>query len=123
MLISNRLIWKAPTIALATLALALTGYFLIGTTFALNNDALPVAADTLRHENRAWHILAQATSNAPSATTPTDPVPTHIIEQYKVYVTDLGNVGAQLATTQTFYLTIISALIAVLTFKDAIRPI
>ena len=51
------------------------------------------------------------------------PVPTHIVEQYKVYATDLGNVRAQSATTQTFYLTIISALIAVLTFKDAIRPI
>jgi hypothetical protein len=123
MLISNKLIWKAPTIALTILALALTGYFLVETTFALNNDALPIAADSPRHENSAWHILAQATSNAPSAAAPTDSVPNHVIEQYKAYITDLGNVGAQLAMTQTFYLTIISALIAVLAFKDAIRPI
>lgn len=117
--ISNRLIWMAHTIAL-TLALALAGALLMGTSFALDKGALPLAADALGHGDSAQLILAQATS---SATAPTDPVPNGIIEQYKAYVADLGNVGAQLATTQTFFLTIVSALIAVLAFKETVRPI
>ena len=50
-------------------------------------------------------------------------VPQHIIEQYKIYVTDLGTYESQLAATQTVYLTLIGALISVLAFKEAIRPI
>jgi len=36
---------------------------------------------------------------------------------------DLGTVGTAFAMTQTFYLTIVSALIGVLAFKEPIRPI
>jgi hypothetical protein len=50
-------------------------------------------------------------------------VPEHIIEQYKIYVTDLGVIGSQFGTTQTFFLAIVSALIAVFAFKETIRPI
>jgi nitrogen fixation-related uncharacterized protein len=123
MLVAKRLIWKAPIIALTALTLALASYFLAETTFALNSDGLPFATVSLHHQNNAQHILAQATSNAPLRTAPTDAVPNHIIEQYKAYITDLASVGTQVATTQTFYLTIVSALIAVLAFKETIRPI
>jgi hypothetical protein len=123
MLISERLIRIAPIIAVATLALALAGYFLTGAGFALNRDAMSVDASSLRHEDNARYVVAQPTSNAPPATAPADAVPIHIIEQYKIYVTDLGNAAAQLGTTQSFYLTIVSALVAVLAFKETIRPI
>jgi hypothetical protein len=44
-----------------------------------------------------------------------------IVEQYKAYVADVGNIGSRYATAQTFYLSVVSALIAVVAFagKDA----
>jgi hypothetical protein len=44
-----------------------------------------------------------------------------VVEQYKAYVVDLGNIGSRYATTQTFYLSVVSGLIAVVAFagKDA----
>jgi hypothetical protein len=45
-------------------------------------------------------------------------VPTHIIEQYKAFLTDLGNIGSRFGTVQVFYLTIVAALIGVLSLKD-----
>ena len=44
--------------------------------------------------------------------------PDHIIEQYKIYLTDLGQVGAQFALAQTFFLTMITALVALFAFKE-----
>ncbi|MBV8840704.1 MAG: hypothetical protein JO000_29555 [Alphaproteobacteria bacterium] len=49
--------------------------------------------------------------------------PKSIVEQYKAYVADLAAFGAQHASVQTFYLTIISALIAALAFAERGRPI
>src|SRR4051794_4918370 len=49
--------------------------------------------------------------------------PDHVVEQYKAYVTDLASVGAQFSTTQTFYLTIISALIAILAVKERLQTV
>jgi hypothetical protein len=46
-----------------------------------------------------------------------------IVEQYKAYVSDLGALGAQFGTTQTFYLTVVSGLLALLALKEAGRPI
>jgi hypothetical protein len=47
--------------------------------------------------------------------------PQHIVEQYKAYIGDLDSVGMRYSMTQTFYLTIVAALIAVLSFKDSDR--
>src|SRR5580698_6461623 len=41
-----------------------------------------------------------------------------IVEQYKAYVTDLGAVGAQFGSVQTFYLSVVSGLLALLAFKE-----
>jgi hypothetical protein len=41
-----------------------------------------------------------------------------IAEQYKVYVGDLGNVGSRYATAQAFYLSVVSALLAILAIKE-----
>jgi hypothetical protein len=108
------------TIALMILVVTLASALLVGTTFALNKGALPGVSHSLCHGDSARLIPAQAPQSGPS---PTDSVPNHILEQYKAYLTDLGAVGSQFATTQAFYLTIISALIAVLAFKETIRPI
>jgi hypothetical protein len=57
------------------------------------------------------------------STTAQTPVPSHIVEQYKAYLTDLGNLGSRFATGQALYLTIITALIGVLSIKDTARPL
>ena len=46
-----------------------------------------------------------------------------IVEQDKAYLADIGNIGSRYASTQTFYVTIISALIAAFSFKEMNRPI
>jgi amino acid transporter len=38
------------------------------------------------------------------------------LEQYKSYVIDLGNIGARYATTNGFYLSVVSALLGILAF-------
>jgi hypothetical protein len=49
------------------------------------------------------------------------PVPDTLIEQYKAYVADVGNIGSRYTTAQSFYLSVVSALIGVVAFfaKDA----
>ena len=37
-----------------------------------------------------------------------------LLEQYKAYLTDLGNVGTRYATANGFYVSIVSALLAIL---------
>jgi hypothetical protein len=46
--------------------------------------------------------------------------PQTLLDQYKSYIADVGNIGSRYATAQTFYLSVVSALIAVvsLTVKD-----
>ena len=61
--------------------------------------------------------------STPSSASPKESVPKHLIEQYKAYVADLGSLGSQAATTFSFYLTIVSGLIAVVALKKANRPI
>lgn len=64
-----------------------------------------------------------AAPGTPASAAPKETVPKHLVEQYKAYVADLGSVGSQAATTFSFYLTIISGLIAVVALKKANRPI
>jgi hypothetical protein len=49
------------------------------------------------------------------------PVDDHIVEQYKAYITDLGSVAAQFAIAQSFFLTMVTALIAFFAFREK-RP-
>jgi len=44
--------------------------------------------------------------------------PKPILEQYKAYMSDLGNIGSRYATAQAFYASIVSGLLALLAIKD-----
>jgi hypothetical protein len=46
-----------------------------------------------------------------------------LLDQYKAYVADIGNIGVRYTAAQTFYFALVSALIGVLAFKDAGQPI
>jgi hypothetical protein len=46
------------------------------------------------------------------------PSPQTILEQYKAYMGDLGNIGSRYATAQAFYASIVSGLLAVLAIKE-----
>jgi hypothetical protein len=46
-------------------------------------------------------------------------VPSLYLEQYKAYLADLGNVGSRYATTNGFYMSVISALLGVLALTDS----
>jgi hypothetical protein len=96
-------------IAFAVLVLTLT--------MLRTSCAAPHAAPSPHRLDNLWTVLAHATQ------APTSAVPLHIIEQYKTYVADLGSVGAQVATTETLCLTMISGLIAVLAFKETPRTV
>jgi len=61
-------------------------------------------------------LISISTSNAQT-------IDNTIVEQYKSYLSDIGNVGSRYATAQTFYVTVISTLIAVFSFKEMNRPI
>jgi hypothetical protein len=54
---------------------------------------------------------------------PVGTVPPHIVEQYKAYLLDIGNIGTRYATAHGFYVAVVSALIAFLSFKDVNRPV
>lgn len=41
-----------------------------------------------------------------------------ILEQYKTYIADVGNIGSRYATGQTFYLSVVTALIAIVAFIE-----
>src|SRR5437762_11925602 len=48
-------------------------------------------------------------------TTPTPtPVPKASVEQYKAYLQDLGNVGTRYTTSNSFYLSVLTALLGIL---------
>jgi hypothetical protein len=51
------------------------------------------------------------------------PSPSPLLDQYKTYVADLGNIGVRYTAAQTFYFTLVSALIGVLALKDSGQPI
>jgi hypothetical protein len=53
-------------------------------------------------------------SQTSQASSQQDTTKTHLLEQYKSYVGDLGNIGTRYTTSNAFYLTIISALLAIL---------
>lgn len=48
----------------------------------------------------------------------TETAPETILEQYKSYMGDLGNIGSRYATAQAFYASIVSGLFALLAIKD-----
>jgi hypothetical protein len=84
--------------------------------------ALATAASTASAQTSRTCALTQgAPSIAGSPATPT--IPSHIVEQYKAYLTDLGNIGSRFGTVQVFYLTIVAALIGVLSLKDTNRSV
>lgn len=49
---------------------------------------------------------------------PDKPPPAAAIEQYKAKLTDLGNLGTRLTGMTTYYVSLISAFLGVLAFKD-----
>lgn len=65
---------------------------------------------------------APATPPAPGPTPAPSPAPESlVIEQYKAKLTDLGNLGTRQTAMTTYYVSILSALLGVLAFKD--RPL
>jgi hypothetical protein len=48
--------------------------------------------------------------------------PDTLLEQYKAYMGDLGNIGSRYATSQTFYMSVVSGLIAVVAFAAKETP-
>lgn len=63
---------------------------------------------------------SNAPGNPPSA--PGGPPPSQAsIEQYKAKLADLGNLGTRLTATTTYYVSIVSALLGILAFKE--RPL
>jgi hypothetical protein len=49
--------------------------------------------------------------------------PNLLLDQYKAYVGDLNAIGTRYTTAQTFYWTIVAALIALLAIKDLDKPL
>ena len=52
------------------------------------------------------------------ASKPPEQMPPNVLDIYKTYVADLGNVGARYATENGFYLSVISALLAILGYMS-----
>jgi len=63
-------------------------------------------------------VIAIGATSANAQTTSSN-----IMEQYKAYVTDLESIGSRYTTSQTFYLAIVSALLAMLSFKETTRTL
>lgn len=59
-------------------------------------------------------------AETPTPAPPTPPSPL-LMEQYKAKLTDLGNLGTRQTAMTTYYVSILSALLGVLAFKD--RPL
>lgn len=76
-------------------------------------DPLPSASSPANSTSSA----SATSASTPSSASPSELVPRHYVEQYKAYAADVGSLGSQAATTHTFYLTIISGLIAVVALK------
>jgi len=45
-----------------------------------------------------------------------------VIELYKAYVADLGNIGSRYATANSFYMTVVTALLGVLALAESSKP-
>lgn len=60
---------------------------------------------------------ARAVDGSGAAATP-PAVPSAVIEQYKAKLADLGNLGARHTAMTTYYVSILTALLGVLAFKD-----
>jgi len=52
-------------------------------------------------------------------TSETSPAPGTILEQYKSYLGDIGNIGTRYATSNGFYLSVITALLGILALTKA----
>jgi len=76
-----------------------------------------VRQNALDKEIERGLVLAVQQEDAMPAPTP----PAATLDQYKAYMTDVGNIGSRYTTAQTFYLSVVSALIGIVTFvaKDA----
>lgn len=46
-----------------------------------------------------------------------------MLEQYKIYVADVGNIGTRYAATNVFYLSVITALLTLLALAGADKPL
>ncbi len=62
--------------------------------------------------------MSAPNSNSPPPTSPAQPTLTASLEQYKAKLVDLGNLGTRLSATTTYYVSIVSALLGVLAFKE-----
>jgi hypothetical protein len=51
-----------------------------------------------------------------------DNIPPYVTEQYKAYLADIANLGTRYTTIQAFYVSIITVLLGVLSFKEAGDP-
>lgn len=58
------------------------------------------------------------TADGSGAVATPPPVPSAVIEQYKAKLADLGNLGARHMAMTTYYVSILTALLGVLAFKD-----
>lgn len=56
-------------------------------------------------------------ASSPAGPDPREPSQEALIEQYKAYMADLGNLGARYSTAQSFYFTMVSALLGVVAIK------
>jgi thiosulfate reductase cytochrome b subunit len=117
-LLTSRQIVRA--VVLAAFILTASSLLVIEAATAFASPAHPAASRIARSETPPL-LFAQAQPDSSSAASK-EKVPGYIIEQYKAYVADLSSVGAQVATTETFFLTMVSALIAVFAFKERPRP-
>lgn len=70
--------------------------------------------------NSSRNAPALETDSAPktATATATPAIPQLLIEQYKAKLTDLGNLGTRQTAMTTYYVSILSALLGVLAFKD-----
>lgn len=46
-----------------------------------------------------------------------------MIDLYKAYLVDIESIGARYSTANTFYMTVVSALLGVLAFADGSKPL
>jgi uncharacterized YccA/Bax inhibitor family protein len=83
---------------------------LLYATIALKKETFPVA------ENNHPVPYEAPTSLSP---VPSDKQHEVCLEQYKAYISDLGNIGTRYATVQGFYVSVIVALLSVLALAES----
>jgi len=98
------------------IAIAITGTFALAILFSVG---WLTRADNQTAERSC--VPSNVAQKIPDASIPE--VSHIIVEQYKAYVSDLGALGTQFGSTQTFYLTIVSGLLALLALKESGRSV